>query len=145
MIDYATPTFHFRKPYRQVGFAAFWCFLYVISPAEAGPPIGYYDSVDVTNATTLRQTLHEVIDDHTRFPYSSAFRDTWDILEDAQEDPNNPNNILDVYKNASYVKEGGGNDFYNREHTWPNSYGFPTQPRSYNGIRYYKNRAGSAE
>ena len=73
----------------------------------------------------MRLTVHEVIDDHLRFPYSSAFRDTWDILEGVQEDPNNANNILDVYKNASYVKEGGGNDFYNREHTWPNSYGFP--------------------
>ncbi|MGD2110006.1 MAG: endonuclease, partial [Phycisphaerae bacterium] len=93
--------------------------------ALADPPPGYYDTVDDTDATTLRSTLHEVIDDHIRFPYTSTSTDTWDILEDAEEDPNNPNNILDLYRNRSFVKEGGGNSFYNREHSWPKSYGFP--------------------
>jgi endonuclease I len=95
------------------------------SPAGAQPPPGYYDSVDTTSAQTLRTTLHEVIDDHVRFPYTSSSTDTWDILELADEDPNDPSNILDLYLNASYPKAGGGNDNYNREHTWPNSYGFP--------------------
>ena len=91
----------------------------------AAPPDGYYDSVDATNSTTLRTTLHAVIDDHLRFPYTSGNTDTWDILNLADEDPNNSDNILDVYKNASYHKIGGGNGPYNREHTWPKSYGFP--------------------
>ena len=39
--------------------------------------------------------------------------------------PNNAGNILDVYKNASYPKNSGGDRDYNREHTWPKSYGFP--------------------
>lgn len=30
----------------------------------ADPPPGYYDSVDATNAATLRTTLHGAIDDH---------------------------------------------------------------------------------
>ena len=92
---------------------------------QTGPPPGYYDTVDDTDATTLRATLHPVIDDHTRFPYTSGATDTWNILELADEDPNNSSNILDVYRNASYPKQGGGNAFYQREHTWPNSYGFP--------------------
>ena len=70
-------------------------------------------------------TLHEVIDDHTRFPYTSSGTDTWNILEAADQDPANSANILDVYRNRSYVKFGGGTGPYNREHTWPNSYGFP--------------------
>ena len=41
-------------------------------PAAAAPPPGYYDSVDVTAAPALRATLHNVIDDHTRFPYSGG-------------------------------------------------------------------------
>ncbi len=86
-----------------------------------GPPGGYYDSVDDTDADTLRDTLHDVIDDHVRFPYSSSGTDTWDILKLADEDPNDSSRILDVYKNASYSKFTGGNDFYNLEHTWPNS------------------------
>ncbi len=93
--------------------------------ALAEPPDGYYDSVDPSNSTALRTTLHAVIDDHERFPYTSSNTDTWDILELADEDPNDPGRILDVYRNASYQKFSGGNDFYNREHTWPKSYGFP--------------------
>lgn len=92
---------------------------------DAQPPPGYYDTVNTTNAATLRATLHPVIDDHTRFPYTSTSTDTWNILEQADEDPGNPANVLDVYKNASYVKVGAGNTNYNREHTWPNSYGYP--------------------
>ncbi len=93
--------------------------------AHADPPAGYYDTVDATDAATLRATLHEVIDDHTRFPYSSGSTDTWDVLEAAQEDPGNPANVIDVYGNKSIAKFGGGNGPYNREHSWPKSYGFP--------------------
>ena len=93
--------------------------------AAQGPPAGYYDTVDTTDADTLRATLHAVIDDHQRFPYTSSAKDTWDILEQADEDPSDPSRILDVYKNASFAKVGAGNPNYQREHTWPNSYGFP--------------------
>ena len=93
-------------------------------------PPGYYDTADTTNGFTLRQTLNQIIDDHTRYPYSSPNPDTWDILESADQDPNSPNNILDIYRNTSITKQGGGNSFYNREHSWPKSYGFPNDNRS---------------
>jgi endonuclease I len=47
------------------------------------------------------------------------------VLELADQNPSNTAQILDVYKNASYPKVGAGNTNYNREHTWPSSYGFP--------------------
>lgn len=97
----------------------------MVSVGSADPMPGYYDSVDARSAAALRSTLHDVIDDHTRYPYTSTATDTWDILDEADEDPNNSSNVLDVYKNASYTKEGGGNSNYNREHSWPKSYGFP--------------------
>jgi endonuclease I len=90
-----------------------------------GPAAGYYDSVDSSSQSALRSTLHGVIDDHLRFPYTSSNTDTWDILEQVQEDPSDPARIIDVYQNDDHLKQGGGNTFYNREHTWPNSYGFP--------------------
>lgn len=93
--------------------------------ALAQVPAGYYNSVDTTSAASLHQSLHQIIDDHQRFPYTSSSTDTWDILEQADQDPDNPNNVIDVYKNASYAKVGGGNSNYNREHSWPKSYGFP--------------------
>jgi endonuclease I len=91
----------------------------------AQPPPGYYNSVDASNPTVLRSTLHAVIRDHIRFPYSSSGTDTWSILEAADEAPTQPGFILDLYHNASFPKAGGGNANYNREHAWPNSYGFP--------------------
>ena len=93
--------------------------------AAAQAPPGYYASVDDSNPVALRSTLHAVIDDHQRFPYTSGSTDTWDILKLADEDPANGSRILDLYKNASYQKVSGGGGSYNREHTWPNSYGFP--------------------
>jgi hypothetical protein len=68
------------------------------------PPVGYYDSVDSTTQGALRSRLHEIIDDHIRFHYTSGNTDTWDILALADEDPNQPGNVLDVYKNASFPK-----------------------------------------
>ena len=94
--------------------------------AHAQAPAGYYTSVDTTNGTTLRTTLHAVIDDHTRIPYTATTTDTWNVLELADQNANATSQILDVYRNASYVKVGAGNLDYNREHTWPSSYGFPT-------------------
>jgi endonuclease I len=96
-----------------------------VGVSQATPPPGYYATVDTSSAALLRASLHEIIDDHTRFPYTSSGTDTWNILEAADQDPNNSANVLDVYLNHSYVKFGGGTGPYNREHTWPNSYGFP--------------------
>lgn len=85
----------------------------------------YYESVDTSSPSAMRASLHAIIDDHTRYPYTSSSIDTWDILETADEDQDNTGNVITVYRNASYVKQGGGNTFYNREHSWPKSYGFP--------------------
>jgi hypothetical protein len=93
--------------------------------ARGDPPAGYYDGVDRRTQAALRSTVHEAVDDHIRFPYTSGNTDTWDILELAGEDPEDPGLILDVYKNATYAKTGGGTGPYAREHTWPSSYGFP--------------------
>jgi endonuclease I len=93
--------------------------------ATLAPAQGYYSSVDDSDAYTLRTTLHELIDDHQRFPYTSSSTDTWDILKIADQDPSASGRIIDLYRNESYVKANGGNNDYNREHSWPNSYGFP--------------------
>ncbi len=91
-------------------------------------PEGYYDSVDTSNGEALRNSLHDIIDDHTRFPYSTSgtsVTDTWDILAEADEDLDDPLNVVDLYRNRSFAKQYSGNSFYNREHVWPKSFGFP--------------------
>ena len=90
----------------------------------AAAPSGYYGSVVTTSASALRASLHTIIDDHTRIPYTASSTDTWDVLAVADQDPMNASRVLDVYKNQSLAKQSGGNNFYNREHTWPNSLGF---------------------
>ncbi len=107
----------------------------------AASALDYYASVDATNATTLRTTLHTLIDDHVAYRYSistntcnlsapsTALCDVWDILEAADQDPANPARVLDVYRNRTYTKitdrsGATGPATYNREHTWPNSLGF---------------------
>lgn len=94
------------------------------TPASGGGGTGYYAGVVTSSASALRSSLHNLIDDHTKIPYTASTTDTWDALNIADQDPLNTANILDIYKNATYVKVAGGNTFYNREHTWPNSYGF---------------------
>ncbi len=88
----------------------------------------YYNRVNTSSAEQLRCSLNSVIRGHTVYPYSADTTDTWDILEIADEYPNSPGHILDVYKNFMYVKGNdrvGGSSFFNysREHTWPNSFG----------------------
>ena len=99
--------------------------LLVPALATADAPSGYYDTADVTTPETLRATVHAIIDGHTRFPYTSSSTDTWNILEVADQDPYNSSRVLDVYQNRTFTKHSAGNTDYNREHSWPNSYGFP--------------------
>jgi endonuclease I len=94
-------------------------------PVLADPPPGYYDSLDYSSPEAFRNSLHDIIDAHIKIPYTASSTDTWNVLELADQDPNNSGRIIDVYKNTSYIKHGAGNDDYNREHTWPKSYGFP--------------------
>ncbi len=89
----------------------------------------YYEKVNLSSVQQLRCSLHETIKGHHKYPYSGAAPSAWTILEDAQEDPNNPGKIIDIYRNRSYTKVSdragtGSGDTYNREHTWPNSLGF---------------------
>ncbi len=95
------------------------------SAAWSQAPDGYYQEANASSPEDLRQTVHAIIDDHQRVPYTSFQLDTWDVLEIGDEDQDDPASVTTIYRNSSELKQGGGNDFYNREHTWPRSYGFP--------------------
>ncbi|WP_199350978.1 endonuclease [Haliangium ochraceum] len=70
-------------------------------------------------------SLHELIDDHRRFPYTSSATDVWDVMTAADEALDTPGMVRDIYRNALFPQIASGNDFYDREHTWPKSVGFP--------------------
>ena len=95
----------------------------------SGTTSGYYDQVNTSSPEQLRCSLHQTIKGHTIYPYSGGTQNTWTILEIAQQDPNNANKIIDIYRNHSYTAVSdragtGSGTTYNREHTWPNSLGF---------------------
>ena len=93
----------------------------------------YYAQVNTSSPEQLRCSLHATIRGHTAFPYSgTGVTSTWTILELAEEDPNDPTRIIDAYRNRKYLKGSdragtGSGITYNREHSWPNSLGFPSQ------------------
>ncbi|RYD14912.1 MAG: hypothetical protein EOP90_11330 [Lysobacteraceae bacterium] len=105
----------------------------VTTTFEVGAGTGaYYDTVNTASPEQLRCSLHRTIRGHTAYPYSGSGTNTWTILELAQANPSNPNQIVDVYRNRLYTavsdRAGTGSGItYNREHTWPNSLGFPSQ------------------
>ena len=84
----------------------------------------YYAGINTSSAAALRTSLHALIQKSTKIPYTASTTDTWNALDFVDEDPLDSSRILDIYRNITYPKAGGGNNYYNREHTWPNSYGF---------------------
>jgi endonuclease I len=101
-------------------------FLTIICASNAQIPDGYYDGTDGLTGQALKVKLHQIIRAHKVRTYAE-FRDV--ILKDLDEDPNNPDNIILFYKNNSIPKgnfaSNNQQDFWNREHTWPKSHGFP--------------------
>ena len=88
-------------------------------------PTGYYDPASGLTGDALKTALHNIIDGHTEFPYTSSSTDTWDILKEADRDPNNANNVIGVYSGFSMngpAEYNGGNG-WNREHVWAKSRG----------------------
>lgn len=112
-------------------FLYFWLFP-VLSWSQSGIPSGYYDPAAGKTGAELKTALHNIINNHTRYPYSSSSTDVWDILMDTDEDTLNPNNVILIYTGRSQAKNlnssnGNDPDYWNREHVWAKSHGFPNQ------------------
>lgn len=110
-------------------------FFAVLSPRLEGnanaadpfaPPSSYYNTATGTGAT-LKQQLHNIIDNHTVLSYNAART----ILQVTDRDPNDADNIVLVYNRASLDVSNLGTSIpgwnsgisWNREHTWPRSRG----------------------
>lgn len=106
------------------------------------PPLCYYDSVDDTSADSLRDTLHELVDGHCVQPYDDSESegmwpalgddtvDAWDIVALADAHPSIQGYVLGLYTNREFMAQSKGassGDVYDREHSWPKSYGFKAE------------------
>ncbi len=108
-------------------------------------PVGYYDGIEGLTGADLKAALYNIIKDHTEYPYTSTATDTWDILREADEDPDNPDNVIGIYTGLSIPKDCQDTtnppDFcemeaygeqktveWNREHIWSKSRGDFSDP-----------------
>lgn len=112
-------------------FTYFFLFLSVI--LSEIPP-GYYNSANGLSGSSLQSALHEIINNHTKYPYTSSNTDVWDILKNVDEDPSNSSNVILLYTGRSQAKSENsgesstaGNNRWNREHVWSKSHGFPNE------------------
>jgi len=91
----------------------------------------YY--ADALNADTneLRAKVNAIIStNHKKLTYSEV----WSVLTHSDEDPANPDNIIEIYTGNSIAKWSNGSgsqssnpDAWNREHVWSKSHGFPNR------------------
>jgi len=103
-------------------------------------PAGYYDGIEGLTGEALKDVLNDIITGHTEYPYTSSSTDVWDILRDADEDPENPDNVILFYTGISWPKDCQDTttppDYcvmeidgemktveWNREHIWSKSRG----------------------
>jgi endonuclease I len=107
---------------RNVSYFFLWVWLFAPTLLIGQIPSGYYNTAENKSDQALQLALHNIIDDHTDYPYSSNSTDTWDILKVADADPNNANNVILIYTRES-VNGPQEYDGWNREHVWAKSRG----------------------
>lgn len=93
-------------------------FIFCAAVAFAAIPDGYYDGTSGLSGESLKQALHQIIDDHIEYFYSFL----WESLIVTDEDPDNSSNFVLIYTGRSLPKTATYPE-WNREHTWPKSHG----------------------
>lgn len=85
----------------------------------------YYQNALGLRDDSLKSALHDLIDSHSTFPYSSSSTDTWDLLKETDRDPNNADNVILLYSGRSVDadQEYNNGNGWNREHVWAKSRG----------------------
>lgn len=95
-------------------------------------PDGYYDSAEGLQGEDLKAALHQIINNHKDYPYTSSSTDTWDILKESDRDPDNSDNVILIYTGWSVEAGLPGEEYdygngWSREHVWAKSHGFPDE------------------
>jgi uncharacterized protein len=92
-----------------------------VPPVDNGTVSTYYANANGLTGATLKTALHNIIKVQTKITYSQVT----EALKDTDEDPNNPNNVILLYKGTSQAKStfGGNANDWNREHVWAQSHG----------------------
>ena len=88
-------------------------------------PTGYYNGTEGLSGSDLKNALHNIIKDHTEYPYTSTATDVWDILKQTDKDPNNSDNVIFIHTGWSVNADQEYNEAkgWSREHVWAKSHG----------------------
>lgn len=93
----------------------------------------YYELVfDEVNAATGITAIKEALTGVISANFNSlSYTEAWTVLTESDQDPENTNNVILLYSGKSIPKSENASgafanedDFWNREHVWPNSHGF---------------------
>jgi endonuclease I len=87
------------------------------------PYSGYYNSVSGLSGAALKDGLHTIL--HSTHTTQFSYTAVTDKLKITDEDPNNSNNVIEIYTGWSVPKSSYGGDVtdWNKEHTWSKSHG----------------------
>jgi endonuclease I len=103
----------------------------------------YYSVSNAADGSALRAAITtDISASHKQLTYSEV----WTALTHTDEDPDNADNIILLYSGRSIAKADNGSgsassnqDFWNREHTWAKSHGFPdTNQLGYTDIHHLR-------
>ena len=85
--------------------------------------VAYYAGLDASalGGTTLASSLHELISPHTVVSYDDA----WEALCILDASPSNASRVVGIYSDHTHdcISDRGVPGGWNREHSWPKSYG----------------------
>ncbi|MEM8756913.1 MAG: endonuclease [Planctomycetota bacterium] len=87
--------------------------------ALADPPPGFYDLVTGTTGPAIKSQLTTL----TNQAITRSYGEARTLLQDIDEDPANPSNIILTYTGVSIDSTWTSGNTWNREHTWPRSLG----------------------
>jgi predicted extracellular nuclease/endonuclease I len=83
---------------------------------------------NATGITAIKAALTTVISENFN---SLSYTEAWTVLTESDQDPGNTDNVILLYSGKSIPKSENASgdfanedDFWNREHVWPNSHGF---------------------
>ncbi|MCC5841094.1 MAG: endonuclease [Opitutales bacterium] len=108
-----------RRIFFSAGFFASVPFLAGVDwSGDYAPPAEYYVAAEDLLGADLRSALHGIIAPHTVLSYA----DVTTAVRIIDQDPDNPDNLILLYSGFS-VGIFSNWSAWNREHTWPRSYG----------------------
>ena len=92
----------------------------------------YYAEALNKSGAELRASLNKIISSNVK---SQSYSCVWNMIEEADEDPGNPDNVILIYNQQSYPKAAKSGRSYpgpkwNREHLWAKSHGFPKKSQA---------------